>query len=102
MMRTFFVTLVAMAVLTASVSRAASPIPVMLLDGESGGPYHDWQHVTPVLKKILDQTGLFETTVVTAPPANGDVSAFRPEWSRYKVVVMNYDAPDERWPPALK
>ena len=46
----------------------------MLLDGESGGPYHDWQHVTPVLKKILDETGLFETTVVTAPPANGDVS----------------------------
>jgi type 1 glutamine amidotransferase len=102
MMRTFFVTLVATAVLTASVSRTASPIPVMLLDGESGGPYHDWQHVTPVLKKILDQTGLFETTVVTAPPANGDVSAFMPEWSRYKVVVMNYDAPDERWPPALK
>ena len=25
-----------------------------------------------------------------------------PEWSRYKVVVMNYDAPDERWPAALK
>ena len=72
MMRTLFVSLVATAVLTASVSRAASPIPVMLLDGESGGPYHDWQHVTPVLKKILDQTGLFETTVVTAPPANGD------------------------------
>lgn len=101
-MRRFFGTLVATAALTASVSRAASPIPVMLLDGESAGPYHDWQRVTPVLKKILDETGLFETTVVTAPPVNGDLSAFLPEWSRYKVVVMNYDAPDERWPAALK
>ena len=41
----------------------------MLLDGESGGTYHDWQRVTPVLKKMLDETGLFATTVVTAPPA---------------------------------
>ena len=77
-------------------------IAVMLLDGESGGPYHDWQRVTPVLKKILDETGLFETTVVTTPPANGDFSAFAPDWSRYQVVVMNYDAPDERWPAPLK
>ena len=74
----------------------------MLLDGESGGPYHDWQHVTPVLKKILDETGLFDTTVVTAPPASADVSTFSPQWQRYKVVVMNYDAPDERWPAPLK
>src|SRR6185503_5003328 len=79
-MRGLFLTLVvaAAAVSMVGVSRAASPIPVMLLDGESAGPYHDWQHVTPVLKTILDETGLFETTVVTAPPANGDVSAFMP------------------------
>jgi len=102
MMRRFFVTLVATAVLTAGVSRAAPRIPVMLLDGESGGPYHDWPHVTPVLKKILDETGLFDTTVVTAPPAGADVSTFSPQWQRYKVVVMNYDAPDERWPAPLK
>jgi type 1 glutamine amidotransferase len=96
------VALVVVAVPIVGVSRAAAPIPVMLLDGESGGPYHDWQHVTPVLKKILDETGLFDTTVVTAPPAGADVSTFAPQWQRYKVVVMNYDAPDERWPAPLK
>jgi type 1 glutamine amidotransferase len=84
------------------VSRAATPIPVMILDGESGGPYHDWQHVTPVLKKILDETGLFAVTVVTAPPAGADFSTFAPEFTKYQVLVMNYDAPDERWPAALK
>ena len=83
------------------VSRAAAPIPIMILDGESGGPYHDWRQVTPVLKKMLDETGLFTTTVVTAPPTSG-VSTFVPAFTTYQAVVMNYDAPDERWPAALK
>lgn len=83
-------------------SRAAAPISVMILDGESGGPYHDWQRVTPVLKKMLDETGLFTTTVVTAPPANGDFSGFKPPFAKYQVVVMNYDAPDQRWSSELK
>jgi type 1 glutamine amidotransferase len=88
--------------LTAAVSRAQAPIPVMILDGESGGPYHDWARVTPVLKKMLDETGLFSTTVVTAPPAGGDFSAFAPAFAKYRAVVLNYDAPDDRWPAALK
>ena len=90
------------AALYISSVRAASPIAVMILDGESGGPYHDWQHVTPVLKKVLDETGLFATTVVTTPPAGSTFSGFAPDFSKYRVVVMNYDAPDERWPAALK
>ena len=92
------------AIITCAVllTRAAAPISVMILDGESGGTYHDWQRVTPVLKKMLDETGLFTTTVVTAPPAGGDFSSFRPEFEKYQVVVMNYDAPDQRWPAEVK
>jgi hypothetical protein len=81
---------------------AASPIPVMILDGESGGPYHNWKAATPALKKELDDTGLFRVDVVTAPPANGDFSAFKPEFGKYQVVVFNYDAPDARWSADLK
>jgi type 1 glutamine amidotransferase len=88
--------------LTAAVSRAQAPIPVMILDGESGGTYHDWARVTPVLKKMLDETGLFSTDVVTAPPAGGDFSTFAPAFAKYRAVVLNYDAPDDRWPAALK
>ena len=88
--------------LLALPSGAADPIAVMILDGESGGTYHDWRSVTPVLKKILDETGLFAVTVVTAPAATGELTMFKPEFSKYRVVVMNYDAPDERWPDALK
>ena len=38
-------------------AQAASPIQVMLLDGESGGTYHAWQLTTPVLKKELEEQG---------------------------------------------
>jgi uncharacterized protein len=92
----------ALAMLGAVGSRAAAPIRVMILDGESGGPYHRWQIVTPVLEKQLDEIALFRVDVVTAPPAGGDFTAFKPEFTRYRAVVMNYDAPDERWPADLK
>ena len=47
--------------------RAATPLRVMILDGESAGTYHDWQHTTPVLKKELEDAGLFQVDVVTSP-----------------------------------
>jgi len=88
--------------LAGSILFAAGPIHVMILDGESGGPYHQWQLVTTVLKKELDETGLFQVDVVTAPPAGGNFSGFKPDFGKYEVVVWNYDAPDERWPAELK
>jgi hypothetical protein len=65
----------------------AAPIKVMLIDGQSGGPYHKWQLTTPVIKKELEETGLFTVDVVTLPDQ-------KPEFSKYQVVVSNYDAPD--------
>ena len=100
MKRSIFITLLFAAFVLPA--QAAAPIRVMLLDGESGGSYHKWQLVTPVLKKQLEETGLFQVEVVTAPPANGDFSGFKPEFSKYQVIVMNYDAPDERWSAELK
>jgi uncharacterized protein len=82
--------------------QAAAPVRVMILDGESGGPYHKWQLVTLVLKKVLEETGLFQVDVVTAPPAGANFENFRPDFSKYQAVVFNYDAPDERWPAELK
>ena len=81
---------------------AAGPLRVMLLDGESAGAYHKWRLTTPVLKKQLDETGLFNVDVVTAPPSGPDFSRFAPSFKDYRVVVFNYDVPDERWPDALK
>ena len=78
---------------------AAAPIPVMLLDGESGGPYHAWQVTTPVLKKELEETGLFRVDVVTAPKSGGDFSNFKPDFSKYRAIVSNLDSAE--WPAEL-
>ena len=90
------------ALLAALKSRAAAPAHIMILDGESAGAYHRWQVVTPVLKKMLDETGLFRVDVVTAPAQSGELTAFMPQFADHQAVVFNYDAPDERWPAATK
>jgi uncharacterized protein len=102
MRNTILAAMLGVILLAAWTLGAATPVRVMILDGESAGAYHDWQHVTPVLKKMLDETGLFDTTVVTAPPAGGDFTRFTPQFSGFQVVVLNYDAPDERWSAELK
>ena len=81
-----------LALLSALQIYAASPIHVMLMDGESGGPYHKWQLTTPVLKKELEETGMFQVDVVTLPA--------KPEFNKYQVVVSNLDSAD--WPVDLK
>src|SRR5262245_5081188 len=101
-MKSAFLLVVMSLMFFALAVRAADPIRVMLLDGESAGNYHQWRLVTPVLKKQLDETGLFQVDVVTAPPAGGDSSVFKPEFSKYQVVVFNYDAPDARWSDDVK
>ena len=102
MKRTVIAIAMAASLCAAFTTRAAAPLPVMILDGESAGTYHDWQRVTPVLRKMLDETGLFATTVVSAPPVKGDFSAFMPDFATHRAVVLNYDAPDDRWPAAVK
>ena len=86
----------------AAAALAAPPIRVLILDGESAAPYHNWKAETPVLKAELDETGLFQTEILTVPPAGGDFSQFHPDWAKYQVIVFNYDAPDDRWSSDVK
>jgi hypothetical protein len=74
-----------------SASAGSGPIRVLLIDGQSGGPYHNWKVTTPILKAELEETKLFEVTVVSAPPTGGDFSNFLPEFSKYPVVVSALD-----------
>ena len=78
----------------------ASPIRVAIIDGQSGGAYHNWRLTTLVLKKELEETGIFEVSVITAPPSDGDFTNFKPELSQYRAIVMNYDGP--AWPAGLR
>ena len=53
------------------VSAADKQIPILIVDGQST-IYHYWQMVTPILKQELEDTGLFQVTVATAPLNDGD------------------------------
>jgi Uncharacterized protein conserved in bacteria len=83
-----------------SQTKAHSLIKIALVDGQSAGAYHNWRLTTPVLKKELEETGLFTVDVLTAPPSDGDFSQFNPDWSKYGAIVMNYDGPS--WPDQLR
>lgn len=83
----------------ASSGFAQSPIRLMLIDGQSGGTYHNWQLTTPVLSKELEEAGLFKVDVVTAPKSDGDFSNFKPNFKNYQAIVLNYDGPS--WPADL-
>ncbi|BCS34851.1 hypothetical protein TBR22_A40770 [Luteitalea sp. TBR-22] len=102
-MRQFLLGLAAIVALGVGVvAQGPARVKVMLLDGESGGPYHKWQLTTPLMKKALEETGRFDVTVVTAPAATGVLDGWVPDFKAYGAVLLNYDAPDERWPAPLR
>src|SRR5438046_713423 len=70
----------------------AATIPALIVDGQNN---HDFKTSTPHLKKILEETGLFKVDVATTPGKDGDMSAFKPMFSKYRVIVSNYNG--ERW-----
>jgi type 1 glutamine amidotransferase len=94
MLRTLFLTGFVLAVSAAS---AAAPLKCLIVDGQNN---HKWQETTPVLRKQLEEGGLFACDVLTSPPAKGDFSAFRPDFQKYAVVVSNYNG--EPWPQAVE
>lgn len=102
MLKKAFAAAVCLSILASTplMTAANHPIPILLVDGESGGPYHNWRITTQVLKKELEETGLFRVNVATSPEWGGDFSNFQPKFSDYKAIVWNYDAPD--WPADLR
>lgn len=90
---TFFFTLFA---------RAAddAKLPVLIIDGQNN---HDWKSTTPILKDALEKSGRFTVEVSTTPGGKGtaeDWAKWRPEFSKYKAVVSNYNGAP--WPQAVK
>jgi len=71
---------------TGLASAPAPSIRVMLLDGANN---HDWKATSPVIRKVLDEAGIFRTTTVTVD--NGEVAGFKPDWKQFDVIVLNYN-----------
>jgi type 1 glutamine amidotransferase len=73
----------------APLAVAAEPaMKALIIDGQNN---HNWPATTPLLKKALDDSGLFAVEVATSPPGGEDLSTFKPDFAAYDVVVSNYN-----------
>ena len=72
----------------ATLPAASAPMKVLIVDGQNN---HDWKSTTPVMKRLLEETGLFAVDVATSPLQGGDMSGFKPAFSAYAVVLSNYN-----------
>ena len=76
-------------------------IRVVLVDGWNN---HQWPLTTPIMKKSLEDTGLFQVDVSTTPKRNQEnlipkdwkSIPFPPDLDQYDVVLSNYNGP--AWP----
>jgi type 1 glutamine amidotransferase len=57
----------------------------------TGQNNHNWETSSPILKDLLDQTGLFSTSIIKSPEKGGDMNTFNPDFSKYNVVVIDYN-----------
>ena len=72
---------------------SGAPMKALIVDGQNN---HDWKKTTPVLKKVIEETGLFSVDVATSAGKGQAMSGFRPSFSAYRVVVSNYNG--DSWP----
>ena len=76
------------------ISRANNKIlKALIVDGQNN---HDWKGTTPVLRSLLEETGMFEVDVATSPAKGQPMDTFRPIFPKYDVIVANYTGDD--WP----
>jgi len=86
----------------AALCAPSQPIRVLIVDGINN---HDWQAGTRLMTAILKEQGRFTVDVSTTPPKDAPADAWstwRPEFSRYDVVINNFNGGHldngVRWP----
>jgi type 1 glutamine amidotransferase len=80
--------------LAAGATAAGGKMRALLIDGQNN--HKTWPETSPLIKRWLEESGLFTVDVATTPPKGQDNSAFRPKFADYDVVVSNYNG--DSWP----
>jgi type 1 glutamine amidotransferase len=57
----------------------------------TGQNNHNWKASSPILKQILDETGLFSSEIMITPGKGEDMKTFNPDFTKYKLVVIDYN-----------
>ena len=85
--------LVVLATLGAGVNAAEPQLKALIVEGQNN--HANWPTTTKMMKRYLEETGLFTVEVATTAKTGTDPN-FKPEFSKYDVVVSNYNGAD--WP----
>jgi type 1 glutamine amidotransferase len=80
-----------------NAANAAERIKVLIVDGQNN--HGVWPKTTEMMKSYLEQTGLFTVDVARTAPKGVDDS-FAPEFSKFDVVLSNYNGAD--WPESTQ
>ncbi|MEM9141471.1 MAG: ThuA domain-containing protein [Bacteroidota bacterium] len=70
---------------------------VLLITGQNN---HYWQGSSPVIQAMLENSGLFTTTLMTTPSKGEDMSGFSPDFSDYDLVCLDYNG--DAWPESTQ
>jgi len=81
------------------VAQAAEPLEALIVDGQNN--HRDWPKTSRMMKRYLEDTGLFGVDIVTHAP-QGEDPDFRPKFADYAVVVSNFGHGAARWPEATR
>lgn len=116
-MTRFLIAVIAVVVMVTSSADAAPPIKALIIDGQNN--HGAWPKTTFMMKKYLEETGLFTVDIARTkftfrgklvkdfplegfdstdlPKAKPDPD-FKPEFSKYDVVVSNFGHGAAPWP----
>ena len=92
-MKRIFLLLALFAVVAIAPAYSRKPIKALIVSGQNN---HNWQVSHLVLQQIINNSGLAEADIALTAPAGGDMSSFAPDFSKYDVVVLDYNG--DRWP----
>jgi type 1 glutamine amidotransferase len=81
----------------AAVAQAQTGLKALIVDGQNN--HGNWPTTTRMMKKYLEDTRLFSVDVATTAKQGTD-EGFKPEFSKYNVVVSNYNGAP--WPAATQ
>lgn len=88
-----------LAALLSAATLPAASIKTLIVQGQTN-PAHDMAAGTVEMKKILGSAGLFTVEITNTPARGRDMSGFKPDFSAFDLVVINYDG--DPWPEATR
>jgi type 1 glutamine amidotransferase len=76
-----------------SSALSGAPIKTLVVTGQNN---HQWKVSHVAIKQILENSGLFTVDFAISPEKGADMSGFKPDFSAYKLVVLDYNG--DSWP----